>query len=79
MIDDNVDILAAAFAVAGLFLASGPIGWGVAGAGAAVSLYDRTIRKRRKAQKELERQQDLDAINHHIDRLIEEEENSKNQ
>ena len=75
MIDDNVDILAAAVAVAGLILASGPIGWAVAGAGAGVSLYDRTIRKPRKARKELERQQNLDVTSYHIDKLIEEEEN----
>ena len=78
-IDDNFDTLAAIVAVVGLFLASGPIGWVVAGAGAGVSLYDRMIRKPRKARMERERQQDLDITNHQIDKLIEDEESSKNQ
>ena len=78
-IDDNMDTLAAFVAVVGFYLASGPIGWVVAGAGAGVSLYDRMIRKPRKARMERERQQDLDVTNYHIDKLIEDEESESGQ
>jgi hypothetical protein len=77
-IDNNVDTLGAILAGTGLVLATtattGPVGWIVATAGAGIAIYDRTIRKPRKAQRELDRLRTLDVLAHHVEKLIDEAE-----
>ena len=72
-IDENIDRLGAAGGGAGLLsvllAGAGPIGWTIAGVGAGVALYDRLVRKPRKAVEEERRQQRLDVLTYQIEQL----------